>query len=106
LKKGKSLILFPEGSRGKPGVIQDFKSGVAVLLKNNPTIPFIPVYLDGFGRVLPKDKKVIIPLICKVRFGEPIFPSSNNIDVILEEIKNAILDLNDKDDRDRNKFDY
>ncbi len=106
LKKGKSLILFPEGTRGKPGVIQNFKSGVAVLLKKNPNIPFIPVYLDGFGRVLPKEKRVIIPLICKVRFGEPMFPSSDNIDTILEEVKNAILELNTEDERSRNKLDY
>ena len=69
IKEGKSLIMYPEGSRGNPGTISSFKKGIAKLLKENPSVPFIPVYLDGFGRVLPKNKILIVPLICKVRFG-------------------------------------
>lgn len=106
IKNGHSLVLFPEGSRGQPGVISDFKKGIAILLKRNPNIPFIPVYLDGFGRVLPKDKTLIIPLVCKVRFGEPIFPKEDDVDSILQEVKDAILVLKDKDERDRNQFDF
>ena len=106
LKSGNSLLLFPEGSRGKPGVIKDFKSGIAVLLKNNPHIPFIPVYLDGFGRVLPKDKTLIIPLICKVRFGEPKYIQFPEIDMILDEVKESIMTLKHKDERDRNSFEF
>ena len=106
LKKGASFILFPEGSRGKPGVIADFKKGIAVLLKRNPRIPFVPVYLDGFGRVLPKDQRLIIPLVCKVRFGEPFYIQDDNIEDILEDVKKAILNLKGKDERDRNQFDF
>lgn len=106
LKKGRSLVLFPEGSRGKPGVITDFKKGIAFLLKKNPNVPFVPVYLDGFGRVLPKDKIIIIPLVCKVRFGEPVFPKNDDIDSILEEVKEAIMKLKNKDERDRNLFEF
>ncbi|MFN0214686.1 MAG: lysophospholipid acyltransferase family protein [Saprospiraceae bacterium] len=104
LKNGDSLILFPEGSRGQPGVISDFKKGIAILLQRNPHIPFIPVYLDGFGRVLPKDKWMIIPLICKVRFGEPLMAHTQDIDSLLEAVKEAILHLKKKDERDRNFF--
>ena len=104
LKMGKSLILFPEGSRGRPGVISDFKKGIAVLLQRNPSIPFIPVYLDGFGRVLPKDSFLPVPLICKVRFGDPINPESDDIDEIMSSVKEGILSLKEKDQRDRNVF--
>lgn len=104
LKNGDSLILYPEGSRGQPGVIADFKKGIAILLKLNPQIPFIPVYLDGFGRVLPKDKWMIIPLVCKVRFGEPVMAHTQDIDALLEVVKEAILHLKKKDERDRNFF--
>ena len=106
LKDGNSFILFPEGSRGKPGVMTDFKKGIAILLEKNPTIPFVPVYLNGFGRVLPKDKKFIIPLICKVRFGEPLYPKNKDIDSVLSEVKDAIVSLKSTDERDRNQFDY
>lgn len=106
LKAGKSIIIFPEGSRGKPGSIKDFKKGVAILLRENPTVPFIPVYLDGFGRVLPKDKILIVPLICKVRFGLPLFTKKDGIESNLEEVRKSILDLKQKDERDRNQFEF
>lgn len=106
LKEGKSLILYPEGSRGKPGVISDFKKGVAILLSKNPNIPFIPVYLDGFGKVLPKDKKIIIPMVCKVRFGNPIYAKTADIETILGEVKKAIIELKGNDERDRNQFTF
>lgn len=106
LKKGESLVLFPEGSRGRAGVISEFKNGIAVLLQRNPQIPFIPVYLDGFGRVLPKDKYLIIPLVCKVRFGEPILAGDKNVEDNLQKVREAILELRNKDERDRNQFDF
>lgn len=107
IKRGKSLVLFPEGSRGQPGVIAEFKSGIAIILKKNPGVPFIPVYLDGFGRVMPKDKTIILPMVCKIRFGEPIYiDSSKDVDSILEEVKAAILGLKNTDEEDRNQFTY
>jgi len=86
--------------------MNEFKTGIAILLKNNPDVPFIPVYLDGFGRVLPKDKKLIIPLICKVRFGEPIFiDKTKDIKAIVEQVKEEILNLKEPEE-DRNQFYY
>ncbi len=104
LKQGQSLVIFPEGTRGRPGVMENLKKGVAILLKENPTVPFVPVYLDGFGRVLPKDRWMIIPLICKIRFGTPLYPASHDITETLEEVRGAILKLKSKDERDRNAF--
>lgn len=105
LAAGKSLVLFPEGTRGRPGVVEDYKSGIAVLLKKNPGLPFIPVYLLGFGRVLPKNKSMIIPLNCKVRYGKPVIPDPNmSVDEILALTKQSILALKKADERDYNKF--
>ena len=106
IKEGKSLIMFPEGSRGNPGTISSFKKGIAKLLKENPSVPFIPVYLDGFGRVLPKNKILIVPLICKVRFGSPLFATTNDTRTTLEEVKKEILNLKKKNERDRNQFEF
>jgi 1-acyl-sn-glycerol-3-phosphate acyltransferase len=107
LKNGDSLVLFPEGSRGKPGVIAEFKSGIAILLKNNPDIPFIPVYLDGFGRVLPKDKTIILPMECKVRFGEPIYiDPKKSVEEIVFDVKAAIMELKQPEEIDRNQFTF
>ena len=105
LKNGKNLLLFPEGTRGQPGIMTDFKSGIAVLLKKNPGIPFIPVYLVGFGRVLPKEKTLIVPLNCTVRFGEPIIPDpSLSVDEILQLTQDAVLALRRSDEREYDRF--
>lgn len=104
LDKGQSLILYPEGTRGQPGVMQDFKRGVAVLLKDHPNVPFIPVFLEGFGKVLPKSKTLILPMNCTVRFGKPVFPKSTEIEDILGEVKTAILALQKRDERYTNDF--
>lgn len=105
LKNGKSLLLFPEGTRGEPGVMKDFKSGIAVLLKKNPGLPFIPVYLVGFGRVLPKDGTLIVPLNCKVRFGDPIVPDPDlSVDEILKLTQEAVLSLRKSDEREYDRF--
>ena len=104
LKQGKSLILFPEGSRGVPGVVTDFKKGAAILLQRNPHIHFIPAHLNGFGRVLPKGSSVIIPLNCKVRFGQPMRANTVNINALLDQIKQAIFSLKPISELDTNNF--
>ena len=56
LKQGKEridagwwILLFPEGTRGKPGEFQDFKSGIGRLVLQFPEIPVVPVFLSGPG---------------------------------------------------------
>jgi len=104
IKQGQSLILFPEGSRGQPGVLTDFKKGIAVLLKRNPNLHYIPAYLNGFGRVLPKNSPLLLPLVSKVYFGQPMQASSDNIEVILAQIETAILNLKPATEADLNQF--
>ena len=104
VKQGQSLILFPEGSRGQPGILSNFKKGIAILLKRNPNLFFIPTYLNGFGRVLPKNSRLLLPLVSKVHFGQPIQVQSDNIEVILEKVKTAILNLKPAAEGNLNQF--
>ena len=74
LKKGKSLLIFPEGSRSFDGEIMEFKKGVGILaLEFN--LPLIPTYIKGSFDVLargtarPRFKEV------RIIFGKPIYPS-------------------------------
>lgn len=96
LKKGSSLLVFPEGSRGEAEQMQDFKHGASILLKKNPTIPFIPVFLKGMGKALPKGDPFLIPTQCQVNIGRPVFIENiaeKEIPEITEIIKNKILEL-------------
>lgn len=98
LKNGFSILIFPEGSRGEAEIIQEFKNGAAILLKKNPSICFIPIFMKGMGKALPKGDPFLVPTECQVRIGNPV--SIDNIDQkeiieITELIKNEILKLND-----------
>jgi 1-acyl-sn-glycerol-3-phosphate acyltransferase len=95
LKKSRSLILYPEGSRGIPGVMSNFKKGLGYLIQRNPDVDVIPVYLDNVYKTLPKGKKLILPYNCSINFGEPIKFNSYELEDILESSEKAISKLVD-----------
>lgn len=70
IKSGKSLILFPEGTRGQPEEIVDFKCGAAILLQRNPGVKLVPVFMIGMGKAMPKGDGFLIPTECEVRIGK------------------------------------
>ncbi|PHR44793.1 MAG: hypothetical protein COA32_14340 [Fluviicola sp.] len=95
LKKNKSIIIFPEGSRGKPGKLSPFKKGVGILSEKNRNIPIIPVYLEGISRVLPKGNKIILPSLTKIYFGEAIHVTNESSEEIVDRVEKAIHQLKD-----------
>ncbi|PHM39554.1 bifunctional L-3-phosphoserine phosphatase/1-acyl-sn-glycerol-3-phosphate acyltransferase [Xenorhabdus mauleonii] len=72
LAQKRSLIIFPEGTRGEGEQINPFKSGLYHLARKYPDVEVVPVYLENLNRALPKGKKLPIPVICSVTFGEPL----------------------------------
>lgn len=95
LEQGHSLIFFPEGSRGEPEQMQAFKKGIGVLLQKFPHIPFIPVYLKGMGKILPKGSILPVPYDAQVYFGEPTFCQHKTVEEMVAEVESAILALKD-----------
>lgn len=69
LDSGDILIVFPEGTRGEPDRLGPFKSGIAHLAKRHPNVPFVPVFLGGVGRVLPRGATIPAPNACSVSIG-------------------------------------
>ncbi len=72
LAKGEIIILFPEGTRGEPEVLSRLKPGLWHLLKNQPEIPVIPIYLQGLGKSMPKGEWIPIPFFVDAYVGRPL----------------------------------
>ena len=73
LKRGKNLVLFPEGERSASGRLLPFRPGIGILLHRIPT-PVVPVFIHGsydalpVGRALPRLKRITVV------FGKPLDP--------------------------------
>jgi 1-acyl-sn-glycerol-3-phosphate acyltransferase len=72
LRRGDSLIVFPEGGRQEGEVLMPFKSGIFYLWAECPQVQFVPVYLRGLGNILPKEEVLPVPTMSAVTFGEPL----------------------------------
>ena len=53
VEKGYSVMVFPEGTRSPNCKIQRFHRG-AFYLAEQLKLDILPVFIDGFGKVLPK----------------------------------------------------
>lgn len=93
LKDGFSLIIFPEGTRGEPNLPKEFKAGVALILIENPHIPYVPIYLKAMGKAMPKGDNLIVPHESAIIYGSPKKISSINVTEILEQMRNEIEEL-------------
>jgi 1-acyl-sn-glycerol-3-phosphate acyltransferase len=102
LRAGKSLIIFPEGTRGRGDEIGPFRPGIAHLLELMPGLRIVPAYLVNMGRCLPKGEYFPVPFFCEIHLGPPRILHSNwhsnwhgNREEILKSLRSAICELRD-----------
>jgi 1-acyl-sn-glycerol-3-phosphate acyltransferase len=92
IEHGDILLLFPEGSRGEPEKPATFKTGVARLAERFPTVPVIPVFMQGLGKALPRGEWLLVPVICDVVVGEPLYGSGSRRE-FMEALEGRMQDL-------------
>jgi len=84
LVEGHSIIIFPEGTRGEAGEIQDFHQGIGLIEKYNPDTPVIPVYLEGPERAFPKKAPFPLPLWNHITVGPPYILRGKSKDITIK----------------------
>jgi len=90
LKKGKNIVIFPEGTRSVTGELGEFKKTFAILSKEL-NVPVVPVAIDGAYNILPKGSKIPKPFKkVSVEFLKPILPIGQTYFTITEQAKDMI----------------
>lgn len=72
IRDGWNLLLFPEGTRSRDGIIRPFKLGVGVLAKFCDR-PVVPIHVSGGNQILPCDAFLPRPGELHVRYGQPMY---------------------------------
>ena len=93
LKKGKNIVIFPEGTRSRDNKMKKFIETFAILSKEL-NVPVVPVAITGSesacygGSIIPKFRKKI-----KVEVMEPMLPAK---DQTAESFRDKIATLIEK----------
>jgi long-chain acyl-CoA synthetase len=71
LEQGKTVLIFPEGTRSTDGQVHEFKSAVGHLALHHH-VDILPVYLHGTHRALPKGSTLPKNREVEARIGAPL----------------------------------
>jgi 1-acyl-sn-glycerol-3-phosphate acyltransferase len=73
VKTGKTVLIFPEGTRGDSDTVGAFKKGGFYLAKE-AGVPILPVGLRGSRSVFPRSSLLVHPGKIEVHIGNPLSP--------------------------------
>ncbi len=94
LEQGRSLIIFPEGTRGAGATPGPFKSGLYWLARDFPRVELVPVYLSNLARAYPKGAILPAPIACVATFGAPItVADGEDKDAFLDRARTAVAGM-------------
>ncbi|HEX2768843.1 MAG TPA: lysophospholipid acyltransferase family protein [Geobacteraceae bacterium] len=92
IRSGRSVVIFPEGTRTPDGNLLPFKRG-GFLLAAKAGVPIVPFTINGSARVNPCKRLELYPGKITIRFAEPIHPVGGGgaqRDQLMEQVRTAI----------------
>ena len=92
---GKSVLIFPEGTRSPNGHLQEFKAG-AILLAIKSGVPIVPLGFNGSYEILPRGSFLAKNGIITLRLGPPL-PTAHfkakDKEYLLQQLRNEVAKL-------------
>jgi 1-acyl-sn-glycerol-3-phosphate acyltransferase len=95
VRDGKSIVIFPEGTRSDGAAIYRFKKG-GFHLARKAGVPVVPVGLRGTSTVLPKHGSLLRGAPVEVHIGEPVPAhevSAMPVQDLMARVRSAICEL-------------
>jgi 1-acyl-sn-glycerol-3-phosphate acyltransferase len=96
---GRTVFMFPEGTRSEDGRTKALKPGVA-LLARKARAPIVPMAIEGAHDVWPRTRRLpSVRGLLEVEVGEPIAPetvarwSAEGPDVLLANMRRTLEEL-------------
>ncbi len=94
MKKGISIVVFPEGTRSPDGEVKEFKRGGFVLALQD-RVPIVPISISGTYQMLPRKGWCFWPGTIDMKFCRPIIPprsrSTREAHRLTEEVRRIII---------------
>lgn len=95
IRRGASIIAYPEGTRSANGMILPFKKGVFVTAIQSE-VPIVPIAIEGSRLVMPKNSFALRPHEVQIVIGEPIstkgLTQNDRVD-LTEKVRNEVIRL-------------
>ena len=95
LRKGHSLMAFPEGTRSVDGQLKPFKKGVFYMAVE-AGVPVIPVVINDTRLVMPKIGGIVIPGTVSIQILPPVSTTGytlGNVQELVDQVRDLILPL-------------
>ena len=83
LRRGKSYVVYPEGTRSPDGRLLPFKKG-AFMMAIDAGVPIVPVSVSGATRIMPKAKIEVHPSTVRLTVHDPIPTTDYSRDNVAE----------------------
>ncbi len=92
VRRGRTVLVFAEGTRSPRGSLQPFRKG-AFHLALDAGVPIVPVTVNGGHRILPKGSFLPRPGTLEIHVGDPIptrGPGADGVEDLLARTRAAV----------------